>query len=111
MIEHSRRDPKTRSELRQGRDWFARWKGVCDFKDIRSVRLFLFFVKVQLTSVGVSKIFQKLLEKGLDLWGDKNDISISMPAEPLSSFGNLMLNSGGFFYAWTVPGKEFRHVL
>ena len=109
MMESSRRDAEARRELRQVRNRLDQWTIVNDFKDSRPAGLLLFFGKVQLTSVGVSKIFQKLLEKGLDLWGNKNDIDNSMPAEPLGFLRNPMLNSGGFFYAWTVLGKEFGH--
>ena len=109
MIESSRRDAETRSGWRQGRNWLVRWKGACDFKDSRPAGLLLFYGKVQLTSAGVFKICQKLLENWLDLWDGKGDITCSMPAEPLGFSGNLMLNSGGFFYVWTRFEKEVGH--
>lgn len=83
MIESSRRDAETRRGLRQVKSW--------------------------LVSVCGSEAFPKIIGKRLDFSDNKNDFICSMPAEPLSFLGKLMLNSGGFFYAWTVPGKEPGH--
>ena len=44
-------------------------------------------------------IFHKILEDFLDFRLIPRDLRPSMPAEPLGFFGNLMLNSGGFFFA------------
>ena len=50
-------------------------------------------------------VAKKNLENRLDYQSDWHDIIVSMPAEPLGFFGNLMLNSGGFFCA-PIKGRS-----
>ncbi|MEX2381572.1 MAG: hypothetical protein WD490_04250 [Opitutales bacterium] len=49
---------------------------------------------------------QKILQIPLDPDGDLAEDTLSMPAEPLGSFGDLMLNSGGFFCARATGGTR-----
>lgn len=81
----------------------------------RPAGLLLFSGKVQLTSVGVffsvghyCQAVCKFVEKYLDFCSVVGDLNLSMPAEPIGFFGNLMLNSGGFFCAraTTCPTKK-----
>lgn len=39
-------------------------------------------------------------EIALDVFVQSAMLSLSKPAEPLCPFGDMMLNSGGFFFFW-----------